>query len=115
MKKESCNSTAGEEMKLTKNEKRFSESDRPSIGSIVEFLPLIFLSLTEGIPDKRTFINSYIVRGARCKVVENTKHLTTVRFLKNQSNETDVVSPSFLVSRELTELGEKVMEMRNEH
>lgn len=93
-------------LKLTKNEFRYSTHVKPKVGQIVEFLPVTIINgpphwLTK--PCLTIFINNYMTFGTKCTVIKNGKYTAYVHFDKDDRiDSTDIVSPSFLMSRDLT-------------
>ena len=98
-------------VKLTTNETRYSQGKRPVKGQTVVFLPAH--KLTDNFfelynPSSPKFIPPHIKIGTDCVVVSNSKFLTEVQF-KGQE-QTDLVSPEFLVKRYLTQAAKDAME-----
>lgn len=94
-------------MKLTKNLKRFDTKDRPMIGDDVFFSPGVQLTIYEFEERQIELKPLNIKTGMKCRVLNNTKYLTEVQFSHRDC--TDLVSPCFLISFELTEAAEKAM------
>ncbi len=94
-------------IKLTKNEFRYSIHVKPEVNQTVEFLPVTILNgpqhwLTK--PTTTVFINNYMVFGTKCKVIKNSKYITYVHFTNDEDvNSIDMVSPCYLMSRDLTD------------
>lgn len=88
--------------KLTKNEIRFSKLIRPAVNSIVEFSPVMILcnSVTARMTGTM-FIKKWMVEGGKCMVIENCENVVLVE--GGEGSETDLISPEFLISRELTD------------
>lgn len=95
-------------MKLTKNEYRYSGTHKPKIGS--ECILSIAKQLTINIYKEveRVLVPFQLKGGLKCVILKNHKHLTEVQFAHRAC--TDLVSPSFLISRELTVKGLRALE-----
>ncbi len=106
-------------IEIFKNGERFNIKHLPEIGQQCFYMPGIYLVPSLFIPDYRTCIKSYIKPCAQCIVKRvpdknneekpKLKHLVEVIFM-NQ-NDTDIVSPDFLVSVELTEEGMEILKL----
>ena len=93
---------------LLKTPTRFSEERRPPVGSTVIFSHAFQLLLTDFVPEAKDFNRDEIYNGAEAKVIENKKNIVEVLF--NGSEQTDLVSPEFLTTGELTAAGEKLFQ-----
>ncbi len=114
-----------DEIKLTKNEIRFSQQIRPAVGEVVEFSPVMILCKSGSgdivLEDCREFYEEYIVRGAKCRVIKNWEHTVEVDFvdcdgvsLLPPGASGDIVSPDFLITRELTKQAAEAIEALKE-
>lgn len=99
-----------DELKLFKEVRRFSEDNRPAIGAIVEFHPVLNLTQTMVVA-----LNLALYRprlnlktGDKGLVVENGEYVTTVVF--ERTKETHLVSPNWLGTREISERAKKLFE-----
>jgi hypothetical protein len=93
---------------IFKNQVRFSERYRPEIGLTVVFSHAIQLSLFEFFPEMKDFNRADVFNGAKAMVVQNWPHVIEVKF--EGADETDLVSPEFLTTGELTAFGEQLFE-----
>ncbi len=98
---------------------RLKESDIPKVvGETFTFEPFVDVLLTYLPNDKirHKFIKPYMKPGARCMVVESatqmTQHLARVRF--EGQEDTDLVSPEYLVLKVATKQGEKLLKRLQE-
>ena len=90
--------------KIFKSSKRYSGEDRPEIGETCFFSHAEQLILTdEFVPKTKSFLRGWIKQNATVKIVRNLDRIVEVLF--SGSSKTDLVSPEFLISRELTSFG----------
>ncbi len=102
-------------IEIFKNGERFGAKNLPSIGQRCFYMPGTFLAPNVFVPNYWKCIKSYIKISSQC-IVERVpkdgrgkpklRNVVEVRFL-NQ-NDTDIVSPDFLVSVELTAEGKEL-------
>jgi len=91
-------------MKLTKKEIRFSHSIRPAVDDVVEFDPVIILVKDVVIADNRKFLEHSMTRGAKCKILRNNEFTVNIHFVDDRDeNRYFIVSPAYLVKRDLTD------------
>jgi len=96
-------------LKMFKQTKRFSVLDRPTKDSKVFFSHCKVLTTSGVIKEiDRKFTNrKYLKKNSICKVICNTQNLVLVKFPK--ANDTDLVSPEFLINLELTQKGQEIL------
>ena len=94
-------------LKIFKEPTRYSATNRPKPGTRLLFSPV--KQMIDGLftPDNRTLTRSYLKQNNICIVVENTKNLVLIQF-PNQKD-TDLVSPEFLITIELTKIGTSIL------
>ena len=91
--------------KLFKSSSRYSVGTKPSIGELCFFSNAITLFRDELVPKTKTsYLHPWIKQNAVVKIIRNLDYITEVRFA--DSDQTDLVSPEFLISRELTAFGQ---------
>ncbi|KKL68759.1 hypothetical protein LCGC14_2121770 [marine sediment metagenome] len=95
-------------MKLVKNTYRFSDTHKPVVGS--KCILSIAKQLTQTIYQEveRVLVPFQLKGGLRCEVTSNLKYLTEVQFAHKDT--TDLVSPCFLIKRDLTVAGLRALE-----
>jgi len=93
---------------IFKNTERFSQAKMPKPGQKCFYCPGHWLVPDVFVPEYRTCVKPYIRPFAICEVVEphKDKHLVYVRFGSQQ--ETDLVSPDFLIPVVLTDRGKEM-------
>ena len=97
-------------MEIFKTGDRYSITNLPPIKTQCFYIPCIFLTTTIAIPIYRKCMKEYIKPFLQCTVIRvpdkksnekpKLKNLVAVKF--RDQDDTDLVSPSFLVSVELT-------------
>ncbi len=100
-------------IQIFKTGERYSSTNMPAINSQCFYIPCIFLTTTIAVPTYRKCLKEYIKPYLQCTVIRKPnkksderpklKNLVEVKF-RNQ-DETDLVSPCFLVSLEFTREG----------
>lgn len=102
-------------IEIFKNGERFGIKNLPTVGQRCFYMPGLFLAPNIFIPNYQKCIKPYINICSQCiveRVPKNSskkpklRNVVEVKFL-NQ-NETDIVSPEFLVSFELTKEGKEL-------
>ncbi len=93
---------------IFKNTERFSKTNMPKPGQECFYCPGHWLVPDVFIPEYKTCVKPYIRPFAICKVLEQNKkmHLVSVRF--GTQEETDVVSPDFLLPVVLSDAGKEM-------
>ena len=91
---------------IFKNGERFTQDKRPKIGQKCFYCPGVWLVPDVFVPDYRTCIKPYIKPLAICEVTGATEHLAIVKF--GDQEETNLISPDFLVAVELTAVGKEL-------
>lgn len=86
---------------LFKTHDRYSEHDRPEVGDRCFFSHALRLLGEEFVPMEKTLLR----QSTQCVVVKNHPHVIEVVF--DGSDQTDLVSPEFLIRRELTIFGKR--------
>lgn len=76
------------------------------IGERCMFSFALQLTRDEFVPHKKLWEREEIYQGARCVVIERLDHVVRVRF--KHSNQSDLVSPEFLILLEMTSFGEEL-------
>ena len=90
--------------KIFKNTSRYSDATRPAIGESCFFSHAITLLKDELVPKTKHFLHEWIKQDSIVKIKRNLDHTVEVRF--TNSDQTDLVSPEFLIRRELTAFGQ---------
>ena len=93
---------------LLKQPMRFSERHRPTVVSIVVYSHAIQLLLSEFVPETQDIGRDEVFNGAEVEVIRNSEHIVEVLF--NGAKQTDLVSPEFLTTGELTKAGELILQ-----
>ena len=93
---------------LFKEPKRFSAERRPKAGSTVVYSHAFQLLLSEFVPETKDIGREEVFNGAEVKVIENRPNVIEVLF--DGAKQTDLVSPEFLTTGELTTAGALIFE-----
>ena len=89
--------------RIFKSTSRYSDLSRPEIGERCFFSHGYALIRGEFVEKSKTFIHEWIKQNAIVVVKRNGEHVVEVLF--DGADETDLVSPEFLMRTELTEFG----------
>ena len=98
--------------KIFKNTERYSDATRPTIGETCFFSHAIILLKDELVPKTKPFLHEHIKQDSTVKIKRNLDHIVEVMFLN--SDQTDLVSPEFLLKRELTAFGQAFFDQNKE-
>lgn len=93
---------------IFKQSSRYSEIDRPALQEQCFFSHALSLTRTEFVPFAKIFDRKELHQNALCVVKRNMPHVCEVLF--NDSLQTDLVSPEFLTSIELTSFGKELVD-----
>ena len=87
---------------------RLDNTDRPNINEQCFFSPCIEIVPGIFIIDTRKMLQSYMRENNLCTVIKHGDYTEQVRFNKQQ--DIDIVSPEFLLRKQLTSFGLTVMQ-----
>ena len=85
------------------NTKRLSLCNRPDIGEVCIFNPAVHLIDNIYANGNRTLLKPYMTQMSKCTVIKHGDYTEYVQF--NNTSDTDIVSPEFLLRRKLTAFG----------
>lgn len=95
---------------LLKPPSRFSAEKRPRVGSTAVYSHAFQLLLSEFVPETKDIGRDEVYNGAEVEIISNRPNVVEVLF--NGAKQTDLVSPEFLTTGELTAAGKKIFEIK---
>lgn len=95
-------------LSIFKQPHRYSESDRPAPGERCFFSHALRLTSTEYVSFPRSFERKELFQNAFVTVQKNRPHLVEALF--DGADASDLISPEFLLSMELTAFGHELVD-----
>ncbi len=94
-------------LNIFKEPTRYSQNHRPKLQTRLLFSPV--KRIVDGVYkiDNRQMIRDHLKENSICTVIKNNKNTVLVQF--PEQNDTDLVSPEFLITIELTKQGKIIL------